>query len=59
MPESVKTVRVIEVLAVDKCPCAGTHVANTKEIGHIKITKTENKGKDTIRVRFELEKPNL
>jgi misacylated tRNA(Ala) deacylase len=59
VPESVKTVRVIEVLAVDKCPCAGTHVANTKEIGHIKITKTENKGKDTIRVRFELEKPNL
>jgi misacylated tRNA(Ala) deacylase len=59
VPESVKVVRVIEIYGIDKCPCAGTHVANTKEIGHIKITKVENKGKDTIRIRFELEKPKI
>jgi Ser-tRNA(Ala) deacylase AlaX len=55
VPESVKDIRIVEVEGVDKVPCGGTHVANTKEIGHIKITKLENKGKDTWRVRFELE----
>lgn len=54
VPESVKTIRVVEIEGVDKVPCAGTHVKNTGEIGHIKITKTENKGKDTVRIRFEL-----
>jgi misacylated tRNA(Ala) deacylase len=57
LPETVKDIRIVEVEGVDKVPCGGTHVANTKEIGHIKITKLENKGKDTWRVRFELEKP--
>lgn len=57
LPENVNEVRIIEIRGIDKVPCGGTHVANTKEIGHIKITKLDNKGKDTIRVRFELEKP--
>jgi Ser-tRNA(Ala) deacylase AlaX len=59
LPESVKDIRIVEVEGVDKVPCGGTHVANTKEIGHIRITKVENKGKDTWRVRFELEKPKI
>ncbi len=59
LPEAVKDIRIVEVEGVDKVPCGGTHVANTNEIGHIKITKLENKGKDTWRVRFELEKPEI
>jgi misacylated tRNA(Ala) deacylase len=59
LPESVKEIRIIEIEGVDKVPCGGTHVANTQEIGHIKITKLDNKGKDTVRVRFELEKPKI
>jgi misacylated tRNA(Ala) deacylase len=55
LPETVKEIRIVDVDGTDKVPCGGTHVANTQEIGHIKITKLENKGKDTWRVRFELE----
>lgn len=59
LPETVKDIRIVEVKGMDKVPCGGTHVANTKEIGHIRITKVENKGKDTWRVRFDLEKPAI
>lgn len=54
VPESVNEIRVVEIEGFDKCPCGGTHVDNTQEIGYINITKTENKGKDTTRVYFEL-----
>ena len=59
VPAFVKEVRVVEVDGLDKCPCAGTHVANTKEIGHIRITKAENKGSGKTRLVFELEGANL
>jgi misacylated tRNA(Ala) deacylase len=59
LPETVKEIRIVEIEGADKVPCGGTHVANTQEIGHIKITKLDNKGKDTVRVRFELEKPKI
>lgn len=55
VPESVKEVRVVEIQGMDKCPCAGTHIANTSEIGRINITRIENKGKETERIYFELE----
>jgi len=57
IPEFIKEIRIVEIEGADKVPCGGTHVRNTKELGHIRITKIENKGKDTYRVRFELEKP--
>ncbi|MFH1236882.1 MAG: alanyl-tRNA editing protein [Candidatus Aenigmatarchaeota archaeon] len=59
LPEAIKEIRIVDIDGVDKVPCGGTHVANTGEIGHMKITKVDNKGKDTIRVRFELEKPKV
>jgi len=55
IPEIVKEIRVIEIKNIDKCPCAGTHIKNTSEIGYIKNIKTENKGKDTTRLSFELK----
>lgn len=54
LPESIKEIRVIEVQDTDKCPCGGTHVKNTEEIGHINIIKIQNKGKDVTRLIFEL-----
>jgi Ser-tRNA(Ala) deacylase AlaX len=57
LAESIKEIRIIEIRGIDKVPCGGTHVSNTKEIGHIRIVKLDNKGKDTWRVRFGLEKP--
>ncbi len=54
LPETIKEVRVIEIIGVDKCPCGGTHIKNTKEIGKIKIIGKENKGKQRERLVFEL-----
>lgn len=55
IPESVKNLRVIEVVGFDLCPCAGTHVRNTRELGKVKITKKENKGKNRERIVYTLE----
>ncbi|MBN2043033.1 MAG: alanyl-tRNA editing protein [Candidatus Aenigmarchaeota archaeon] len=55
LPEFIKEIRVVEIEGIDRVPCGGAHVANTKEIGHINIIRTENKGSDTTRMVFGLE----
>ncbi len=55
LPEFIKDIRVVEIWGIDKVPCGGAHVANTKELGHIKITGVENKGLETTRIVFKLE----
>ncbi|HWG91896.1 MAG TPA: alanyl-tRNA editing protein [Candidatus Thermoplasmatota archaeon] len=54
VPQSVNRLRVVEIVDADYCPCAGTHVADTREIGRFKITGTENKGAGKTRIIFEL-----
>ena len=56
LPKSVKRLRIIEIGDFDVCPCAGTHVRNTREIGRMNIYKRENKVKDTERITYTLEK---
>lgn len=41
---------------VDLQPCGGTHVANTREIGDIHVTKIEKKGRQNRRVRLSFGK---
>ncbi|NHJ47884.1 MAG: alanyl-tRNA editing protein [Asgard group archaeon] len=55
VPKSVKTFRVISVGDYDHASCAGTHVANTSEIGKIKVVKRRSigKGKERITLAFE------
>ncbi|MFQ5919679.1 MAG: hypothetical protein ACE5I4_06515 [Thermoplasmata archaeon] len=38
----------------DLCPCGGTHVRNTSEIGRMRILRRRSKGKDIDRVTYEL-----
>jgi misacylated tRNA(Ala) deacylase len=45
LPAEIEEVRVVEIVALDLQSDGGTHVHHTKEVGGIKITKTENKGK--------------
>ncbi len=54
IPKSIKMLRVIDIDGYDICPCAGTHVRNTEEIGGVRITGDENKGKDKQRIYYEL-----
>lgn len=54
LPPSLKTVRVIDIVGLDRQADGGTHVDSTGEVGAIQITKTESKGKGFRRIRFSL-----
>ena len=45
-------VRLIEIVGLDLQPCGGTHVRRTSEIGAIRVTTIEKKGKQNRRVRI-------
>ena len=49
-PRGVGRVRLLEIEGVDLQPCGGTHVANTREIGGLKVVKIEKKSARTRRV---------
>lgn len=40
---------------VDLQPCGGTHVANTGEVGTVRVLKIENKGRQNRRISLALE----
>ena len=52
-PRGVGRVRLLEIAGVDLQPCGGTHVANTREIGAIRVVKIEKKSARTRRVVLE------
>ncbi len=50
-PMGLGRVRLLQIGEhIDLQPCGGTHVANTREIGTMKIVKIENKGKQNRRI---------
>jgi misacylated tRNA(Ala) deacylase len=49
-PSGQGRVRLIRIGDVDLQPCGGTHVANTSEIGQLKLGKIEKKGAQNRRV---------
>jgi misacylated tRNA(Ala) deacylase len=51
---SMPEVRIVNIEGVDVQSDGGLHVANTKEIGTIKFSKYENKGKNSKRVEITL-----
>lgn len=55
LPASVTEVRIVEVDDFDRTACAGTHVANTDEIGRFSIEGRETKGADEERLTFSLD----
>lgn len=54
LPPEIREVRVVEIEGFDAQADGGTHVANTLEIGHLAVTKTENKGKTNRRLEIAL-----
>ncbi len=51
-PMGTGGVRLIEIAEVDLQPCGGTHVRRTGEIGHVRVAKIENKGRQNRRVNI-------
>lgn len=54
VPEEVEDVRIVDIVGLDTQADGGTHVASTKQIGHIKVTKIESKGKGFRRLRITI-----
>lgn len=54
-PRGAGDIRTVRIEDVDYQPCGGTHVNNTREIGAVRISKIENKGKRNRRVHLVLE----
>jgi misacylated tRNA(Ala) deacylase len=53
-PMGTGRVRLIEIAGLDLQPCGGTHVRSVAEIGAVRVTQIEKKGKQNRRVRLVL-----
>lgn len=54
LPPEISRIRIVEIEGVDLQADGGTHVASTREVGGIKVLKTENKGKQNKRMEITL-----
>lgn len=54
IPEHISTIRVVDIVGLDKQADGGTHVRSTAEVGDIRVLKTESKGKANKRIRIEI-----
>ncbi len=55
LPEGITEVRTVEIVGLDLQADGGTHVANTAEVGRIKIVDYKSKGRINKRLMIELE----
>ena len=54
-PRGAGDIRTVRIADVDYQPCGGTHVNNTSEIGNVRVSKIENKGRRNRRVHLVIE----
>ena len=54
LPPGIEEIRTIEIVGLDLQADGGTHVANTREVGGIRVTGYESKGRINKRIRIEL-----
>jgi misacylated tRNA(Ala) deacylase len=57
LPPGIEEVRTVEIVGLDLQADGGTHVANTREVGRIKVTGYESKGRINKRIRIALLEP--
>ena len=55
LPEGIAEVRIVHIEGLDLQADGGTHVANTSEVGRIKVVGYENKGKINKRLRITVD----
>jgi misacylated tRNA(Ala) deacylase len=54
LPEGIREVRIVEIQGLDLQADGGTHVANTREVGKIRVAGYESKGKINKRIKLEI-----
>jgi misacylated tRNA(Ala) deacylase len=54
IPDTVREIRVVDIVGLDKQADGGTHVRSTKEVGTFRVVKTESKGKGNKRLRVAI-----
>jgi misacylated tRNA(Ala) deacylase len=54
LPAGIAEVRTVEIVGLDLQADGGTHVANTSEVGAIRVTGYESKGRINKRIRIEV-----
>ncbi len=55
LPEGISEIRTIEIVGLDLQADGGTHVARTSEIGRVKVTGYESKGRINKRIRIAVD----
>jgi misacylated tRNA(Ala) deacylase len=55
LPEGIAEVRTVEIVGLDLQADGGTHVANTREVGHIRVADYKSKGKINKRLEVVVE----
>jgi misacylated tRNA(Ala) deacylase len=54
LPPGIDEIRTVEIVGLDLQADGGTHVANTREVGAIRVTGYESKGRSNKRIRIVL-----
>ena len=54
LPPEIANVRVVEIVGLDLQADGGTHVANTREVGQVRVVGHESKGRINKRLRIAL-----
>lgn len=55
LPPGIEFVRTVELVGLDLQADGGTHVHNTKEVGHVRVVDYKSKGKINKRIYVELD----
>ncbi|MDA0769936.1 MAG: alanyl-tRNA editing protein [Chloroflexi bacterium] len=55
LPPGIKEVRTVDITGLDLQADGGTHVANTAEVGRIRVVGHESKGRINKRLRIEID----
>ncbi len=55
LPEGIDEIRTVEIVGLDLQADGGTHVANTREVGHVRVVDYKSKGRINKRLHIELD----
>lgn len=55
LPEGIAEIRTVEIVGLDLQADGGTHVADTREVGRVRVVDYQSKGRINKRIHIELE----